>query len=202
VQLTTGTHLDDQYAVLTITITNLLVTDIATGGHYTLNGTHYITNETGGLAWQVLLGLSTTTVAHRHTGDLQLTFADNTQRTWTIDRTRTFKNTGGVASIELSSEAANSVDATGTNKDGNTFTNAIPTTIVANANPNCPWKPYTGEYTHHVANRTATVVFGVNSAGTSIGSAATSSTDCALMGYMVTYTNGTHTRTRFVGYSH
>ncbi|MDB5281854.1 MAG: hypothetical protein JWO06_929 [Bacteroidota bacterium] len=205
VQLTGGTHWKDQGAVLTISFTNLVVTDIATGGHYTLTGTHVITNETGGLAWQVLDGIANGPVAHRHTGNLQITFADGNQRTWSIDRTRTFTNAGGIATIQLSSEATGNVDASGTNANGFTFVNSIPTPLVANSNPSCAWKVYQGEYNHEVANtrgRTVNIKFGVNASGAQIGSATTSATDCDVMGFLATFTVGNRTKTRFVGYAH
>ena len=196
IALVSGTHWKDQGAQISITFNNLVVTDVLTAGHFTLNGTHTITNETGSLAWDVLVNGASGPVAHRHTGSLDITYANSTHRTWTIDRTRTFtKNSAGYANIQLSSEASGNVDATGTNSQGNTFTNSIPTPIQSENKPGCVWKPYAGQYIHQVNNKTVTTLFGTNASGQSMGSAGT----CA-DGYYITYQVGNRTKTKFVAY--
>ena len=112
IQLSGATHWKDQNAVLTVTITNLQITDIATAATYTLNGTYTITNETGGLVYNVFANGAAGPVAHRHQGDLQITFPNGALRTWTIDRTRTYTRTASnFVNIELSSESSGNIDA-------------------------------------------------------------------------------------------
>ncbi|HWB62073.1 MAG TPA: hypothetical protein VG603_01090, partial [Chitinophagales bacterium] len=119
---------------------------------------------------------------------------------WTIDRTRTFtRTTGNYVNVKLSSEASGNVSASGTNRYGEAFTNAITTPIQATNNPGCLWKPYVGTFIHKIANRTVTVDFGVDSGDNQVGSA----DNCAANdGFFVTYTRANRTRTRFVEYWH
>ena len=185
-------------AQLTINMNNLHITDPVTSAAYIINGTHTITNETGGLAWQVIAGtaLANTTVSHRNTSsNMTITFADGTQRSWTEDRTRSWSNANGHITVSVYSEAAGNVSETGTNRYGQSFTNIIMDTISANNNASCTWKPYIGKWEHQVGTRSATVVFGTNAGGTQIGTPTT----CGL-GYYITYTDGSRTLQRFVAY--
>jgi hypothetical protein len=192
-----GTRWRDAGAVLDLDFSNVVITRIATGGHFTLNGRHTLTNETGGLAWRILNGLDAGTVRHRHTASsFQLTFADGTQRTWNVNRLRTFTNIGGVRTVTLSSDhtenGVSNADAWGTNRRGDAFVSAIVTPISSNSI--CGWyKPTVGEATHTVANRSVDVLFGVDVTGNPI------SQGCAY-GFKITYTKLNRTRTRVVSY--
>jgi hypothetical protein len=159
-------------AQLTVTYNALKVTD-ANGHTFTLNGTHTITNVTGGLAWQIGYGLVTNDSAiHRNqSSNMSITFPNGSQRTWTtIDRTRKTVSvySGGVNTITLTDYSQNTggVAASGTNRFGNTFTSTIATPIVSNNyNLSCIYEPYQGVVQHAVGNRTATITYGTNSSG-------------------------------------
>lgn len=188
-------------SVLNITYNALAITDPVSGNTYTINGTRTLTKETNGLAWKVLAGLETnTTVTRRNQGNMSITFPGGGVRSWTVDRTRSWSSlvNGSVNTITVtvSTQADNNVDVTGTNRFGVTFTNSILTPIAANNNAACYWKPYQGQTTHAVANRSANVLYGTNPAGVQIGNATTCGD-----GYFITYTkaNGTQA-TRFVSY--
>ena len=190
----------DAGSVLTITFNSLVITDPISGYSYTITGSHTLTKETAGLEWQVIAQVVTnTTVTRRNTGTLTITFSDGTSRTWTVDRTRSWSSAigGGVNTITVSiySEAAGGVDVTGTNRFGTPFTNTIETAIAANNQTGCIWRPYQGKMVHSIANRTTTVLFGTNSAGTSIGSPTTCGD-----GYFITTVRNNRTFTRFVRY--
>lgn len=198
---TSGIPWKNAGAIIQVTFTNLKITDLVTNSSYTLNGTHTITNETGGLAWRVIAELDqNTTVTHRHqSSDMTVTFDDGSQRTWNVDRTRSWSSStsGSVNTITVtvSSENGGSIDSWGTNRNGKTFTNVINSPISANNNASCTWKPYTGKTTHTVDNRTATILYGTNSSGQQIGSATTCGD-----GFYVTFTKGTRTTSVFKQY--
>ena len=194
----TTTHWKDAGAQIIVTINNLVITDPVTNESYTINGTHTITNETGGLAWRVAVGLDQTTVTHRNIStNMTITFSDGSQRTWNVDRTRSWSGAGGVITVSIYTENSTGEDTWGTNRYGTSFTNSITQTISANNN-SCagkPYRPYTGTMVHKVANRTVTVLFGTNSSGTQIGTATTCGD-----GFYVTYQKNTRTAYVFVPY--
>ena len=187
-------------SVLNITYNNLKFTDPISGYSYTFAGTRTLTKETSGLAWQVLAEqVTNATVTRRNQGNLSITFPDGSVRSWAVDRTRSWSSlvTNGVnvITVTVSTEGANNVDVTGTNRYGIQFTNSILTPVAANNNLSCLWKPYQG-VVNHAAKRDVTVTFGTNSAGVQTGSA----TNCG-EGYFISYTkaNGV-SGTRFVPY--
>jgi len=185
-------HWRDAGATLVLNY-NVSVTVIATGETYGLTGTHYIDNVNGGLAYQVMDGLSTTTVVRKHTcNNATITFPDGSQRLWSFNRTRTFSNTGSNPTITLSGDTTingiANVAQWGTNRNNETFYAAIISPISSDYQCNF-FHPTTGEYLHHVANRTVTVVYGVNLDGS-----AYTGNGCAY-GYKMTYTKGSRTLT-------
>ena len=179
-------------ATLQVAYNNLVVTNILSGASYTLNGTHYITNVTGGLAYQVMNGSMSGTVAHKHVADnFTITFANGQQRTWSVRSTRTFTGSGllSVRTITLAGDTTvngeTNVEVWGTNSNGDVFASSLIAPIVTN-NVCGYYHPVSGEYTHFIANRSVDVLFGVNGAG-----GAVTIGNCAF-GYKVTYTlNGT-----------
>ena len=150
ITLTNGAAWADVGAQLTVVYNNLKIADVVSGANYTINGTHVITNETGGLAWKVAFGLApNTTVKHRNqSSNMSITFANGSQRTWSVDRTREWSSSGTNITVSVYSENSGNVDVWGANRYGTTFTNSIPTTVAADNNPSCPWKPYQGKTEH------------------------------------------------------
>jgi len=206
-----GIPWNQQNSVITVTYNNLKLTDVMTGAYYTINGMHTITNETGGLAWQVIAQLvpSGTTVTHRNvSSDMSITFANGEKRTWTVDRSRTWNLTGQLITKTVFAQGANNVTESGTNRYGHDFTNQISAAIMSNNQAGCVWDPYQGGFSHvvnttstqseQITDRTTSVVFGTNPEGVQIGSATTCGD-----GYFITYTNSSgQTKTKFVGYWH
>ncbi len=188
-------------AQLTVNYDNLKVTDVVSGETYTVSGTHTITNETGGLAWRVIAGLApNTTVTHRNqSSNMSITFPNGSQRTWTVDRTRSWSSNSNSSTITVSvySEATGNVTETGTNRFGDAFTNTIISPVTANNN--CMWRPYTGKWEHQILTRMATVTFGTDPSGTQVGTP-TYCGSYGTYGFYINYTNGTITRNKFVSY--
>jgi hypothetical protein len=195
VTLATGSALwSQQGAVVNVAINNVTVTDVTNGNSFTLNGTHTITNETGGLAWQLWWNApGGTVVKHRdRSSNMTVKFSDGTTGSWSVDRTRTWSlsNTGNVITFSVSTEAANNEDTWGTNRFGEQFNTNIATPISANNdNSLCLWRPYQGRYVYNVPSRSATasLTFGTNNSGTVVGTPTT----CA-PGYYLTYTLSTY----------
>jgi hypothetical protein len=202
IQNTNGIKWDSIGAELTISYDNLQVTDVESNNTYKINGTHKITNERGGLAWKVVAGLSSGPVSHRNTSsNMSITFPDGSQRTWTVDRTRTWTASTSLSNptvtVSIKSEASGNVSETGTNRFGETFTNTIISPVSANSN--CAYRPYTGEIQHQVNNKTVTVLFGTNPSGTALNDPAYCGS-YGTYGFYITYSNGTRTIPRFVSY--
>jgi hypothetical protein len=195
ITLTSGATWQTQGAVLNVAISNVKVTNTVTGNSLTLNGTHTITNETGGLAWEMFLPTPVgTTVKHRDkSSNMSVTFSDGSTGSWSVDRTRIWTlGTNGGVNFEVTSENTGNEDTWGTNRYGEQFNTTIGTPIQADNNSNCPWRPYVGLYTYNVPSRSASasILFGTNGSGASVGTATT----CA-PGYYLTYTLSTYNYT-------
>ena len=175
-------------ATMQIVYNNLVITNVATGASFTLSGTHYLTNVNGGFAYKVLDGTATGPVIHKHVSDnFTVTFANGTQKTWSVRRTRTFDGTAGlgVKTITLAGDTTvngdNHVEIWGTNRNGDVFESALIRPIISNST--CGYyHPVSGEYTHFVANRSIDILFGVDANGNIITNGA-----CPY-GYNITYT--------------
>lgn len=192
-----GTRWKDAGALLLLDFNNVKVTNTGSGAYYIINGRHKIKNVNGGLAWRIMDGLDVGSVAHKHVADsFSVKFDDGTERLWNVRRTRTFTNQNGVRAVTIQADTALNgvtyVDAWGTNRAGIVFTNAIYTAIVANSTCGF-YKPVSGEYVHHVSNRTAAILFGVDENGN------LQSSGCAY-GMKITYTKGIVNKTRIIPY--
>jgi hypothetical protein len=192
----------DAGAMLTITWNHVRVTNVRTQEYYELDGSHTVTNETGGLAWRILAGLDRNqTVTHRNqsASGINISFSNGMKAIWYVDRSRSWASAplSGLNHITITtfSENTEKRDGWGVNRFGNEFTNSIASPILADNNPDCMYEPYSGEFIHMVANRTTTIVFGTDATGKPIGTA----TECGL-GYFITYMFNGKTVTRFVPY--
>jgi len=190
-------HWKDAGATLQLTY-NLTAT--INGLTYKFTGTHYIENVNGGLAYQVMDGLTPgITVVRKHTcNNDNITFPDGSQRLWSFNRVRTFSNPGGInPTITLSGDTTINgvlnVAQWGTDRVGEAFYAAIPTTISSDFA--CGFfHPTVGEHVHHVANRTVTIVYGVDQNGVQH-----TGTGCAY-GYQMTWTKGSKSYTQVFQY--
>lgn len=191
-----GVRWKDQGAVLEVDYDTVKVSK-PNGKSVTLNGTHYLTNETGGKPGKVMSGLEPGPVTIRHTAtDFTLTLTNGAQRTWSVNRLRTYTFANGVKTISLSSDHTENgvanADAWGTNRNGAAFINSIVTPVVSNNV--CGWyKPVQGEVNHSVGTKSVNVVFGVDANGNPISSG------CAY-GFKITFTKNGVVRTRVVSY--
>jgi hypothetical protein len=197
---TSGTRWKDMGAVLDISLNALKITNTITGATYQYDGLHHITNVSGRLAWRILAGLDAGTVVHRHTATgATITFSDGSQRTWNVNRLRTYTNAGGVISMGLSSDntidGLRNVDAWGTTRKGESFHNQILDPIVFNNSCGNYRQPKSGEDKISVATRSLDVLLGTDQNGTPV-------TGSCPWGYKVTYTVNNRVYTKVIQYWH
>ncbi len=166
----TGWH--NAGATITLTYNNYKVTNLSDNKSLTFNGTHSVTNVNGG---RIITMTSGTSIVHKISGDMFLTFDDGTQRTWSVRRTRTFSNVGGVVSTTLTGD--NTINGNinvamwGTNRVGESFSVSIPTPIVVNiAGSSCLYKPLSGVRIHHGLAHELTITYGVDASGNAVSS--------------------------------
>ncbi len=186
-------------ATMQIAYNNLVITNIISGASYTFNGTHYLTNVTGGLAYQILDGTVAGTVKHKHVANFTVTFSNGQQRSWSIRSSRTFTGLGAgtVRTITLTGDTMingnNNVEIWGTNINGDDFASSLITPVVSD-NICGYYHPTTGEYTHFVANRTVDILFGVDAAGNPATGI------LCPYGFKITYTAGGNAKTLIAPY--
>jgi hypothetical protein len=163
VTLPSSVHWKDQGASITLNYQNLKVTRLADNKSITINGSHTITNVTGGLLFNLSNGQS---IIHTvSSSGMTITFDDNTQRTWQVATRRTFTyNNGIVLTITGNSTVGNTegVAEWGTNRFGHDFMTTITQPLVIRQD--CAFRLTSGQVTHQGFG-TATATFGLDATG-------------------------------------
>lgn len=158
-----NTHWIDSGATVIVILQNLKVTRISTGNWVILNGTKTYKNLSGGLVYQLGNG-TVTSVVHEITGTMNVTFDDNTTRTWQIARKRTF--TGSPGQLEFTHQGFGSAGGYGNlvvwgiNRNGENFYTQINQPVLFKQT--CSWDPCSGVKMHNIpsAGKQSTVTFG------------------------------------------
>jgi len=158
-------------ASIKVKIINYTVTRPKMGKTTILNGEKILTNVTGGHVG--LLGITYDTIIHEMTGSFQMTFDDNTTRTWNIARRKTF--TGTATNMDISIEGlATSGEYTslvcwGQNRKGDDFYTQIIQPVILKQS--CDFDPILGQKKHSIPSKsaTSTVTFGYNDNNQPIG---------------------------------
>ena len=98
---------------------------------------------------------------------MQITFDNNTTRTWNIDRTRSISRTNNITSVTITGNATqngiSNVATWGINRRGDSFTISIPTPVVLNSS--CNFHAISGVRVHYGIARVLTVTYGVDASG-------------------------------------
>ena len=159
-----GVHWKDAAAVVTISYQNLKITRVSDNKSITINGTHTLTNVSGGLLINLpVLKTITHTIS---SSNMSVTFDDGSQRTWSVARQRTFTYSNGVV-----------ITITGTHTDGNntgieewgitrfgkSFTNSITSPLVVSQG--CSFRITSGATQHVTSLATVAVTFGLDASG-------------------------------------
>ena len=164
VTIPAGVHWKNAGAAITVNYTNLVVTRVADNKSITINGSHVITNVSGGL----LINLaSLNSITHSITSSgMTIKFADNTTRTWQVSRQRVFTYNNGLVITTTGTHSDgtnNNIAEWGTNRFGNTFTSSITAPLVVRQD--CNFRLVSGQVKHSVPLFTATATFGLNELG-------------------------------------
>lgn len=157
-----GVRWKDAGAVLTITIQNLKIKRLSDNKSITINGTHTVTNVSGGLMFQLP---NLNQIIHTINGNISISFDDNSQRTWNVARKRVFTyNNGVVLTITGTHTEGNNTQIAewGTNRFGHAFTTSITQPLVFRQD--CLLRLTSGQVKHE-GFATATVTFGLDASG-------------------------------------
>jgi hypothetical protein len=166
ISMASGMRWKDQGATVTVTYQNLKVKRTSDNKSITINGSHSITNASGGLLYMLLFSPQGQSVTHIINGGLTITFDDNSQRAWEVATRRvfTFVNNGFVLTIT----GNNSIGSTegiaewGTNRFGHPFTTSITQPLVIRQD--CAFRLTSGQVKHEGFG-TATATFGLDANG-------------------------------------
>lgn len=151
-------------AVITVAYQNLKITRVATNKFIIINGSHQMTNVTGGLMFQ-LPNLQTITHTITSSG-MTITFPDSTHRDWQVARQRTFTYNNGVILTVTGTHTEGTqtgIAEWGTNRFGNPFATAITQPIVWRQD--CVAGITAGQITHTRMQKTAVITFGLDANG-------------------------------------
>ncbi|MBO9681305.1 MAG: hypothetical protein J7502_01310 [Flavisolibacter sp.] len=164
ISMASGVRWKDQGATVTVTYQNLKVKRTIDNKSITINGSHSITNASGGLLYMLLFSQPGQSVTHRVSGSLTITFDDNTQRTWEIAHRRVFSSENGKFVLTVTGDKTNTegVAEWGTNRFGNAFTTSITQPLVIRQD--CAFRLVSGQVKHEGFG-TATATFGLDANG-------------------------------------
>ena len=154
-------------AVLTITFNNYKATRLSDNKSITINGSKTITNVNGGSF--TTLSIGTGSLVHKmRSSNMMITFDDNTQRTWSVARTRTITRQSNGFTISTVGDTTISgtpnVAAWGTTRLNSTFYSAITSPVIWNT-ANCLYAPVSGVRVVGGISRALTITYGVDSNG-------------------------------------
>jgi len=157
-----NSHWHDAGATVSVTYLGVVFTRVSDNFSLTLNGKRIFTNVSGGRLSD--LGTTATSIVHRVNGSLIATFDDNSTRTWTIARQRTY--TGVLGNLWVSVDGFGSADgysslvAWGTNRHGEQFYTQITQTVIHKES--CGFDPCAGVKVHQIPsdNKQATFTAG------------------------------------------
>jgi len=159
-----GVRWKDAGATVTVDYNNLKITRIADNKSITIDGSHTLTNVTGGL----LIHLSNLNqIIHTiNSSGMSIKFENNTVRTWQVARKRIYTyNNGIVISIHgtHSHNGVSGIAEWGTDRFGHPFYTVITQPLVIRQD--CAFRLTSGEVKHNRIASNATVTFGLNANG-------------------------------------
>lgn len=178
------------------------VTRASDGKSVELNGIQYITNETGGTWWELLVLKTQPSLASTVTGTgLNVTFDGGKTAVYNINRRFTYTIPGNILTCTGegigSTSGLSSLENYGTTRDGDAFTSQVSTPIVWNWTCG-PWAPVQGEVNIKVDGKefALKVLFSVNASGNPVSVGAGS---CPY-GWKVEWTYKKKTNKKVFGY--
>ena len=167
-----GQHWRDVGAVLTTNINNLKITRLSDNKSITINGTHIVTNVTGGRLFDLTLPGATPIVHEITSPGMSVTFDNGSQREWKVAKRRTFSGNPNQSLLVISTvgfhtdNGITGISEWGTNRFGNPFVTSITAPMVIRQD--CGFRLVSGQVTHQRMVATVVVTFGCDSTGTQI----------------------------------
>jgi uncharacterized protein YaiE (UPF0345 family) len=154
----------DAGAVVTVTYQNLKITRKSDSKSITINGSHIITNVSGGLIFDLSAAHS---IIHTIDGNnLSITFNNGTQRSWQVARKRVYSYNNGVV-ITISGTHTEGTQTNiaewGSDRFGIPFSTSITQPLVIRQD--CEFRLTGGQVQHNRAASSATVSFGLDKDG-------------------------------------
>ncbi|HTF30999.1 MAG TPA: hypothetical protein VK625_19220 [Flavitalea sp.] len=158
-------HWKDVGAEITVTYVNVKVTRLSDKKSITINGSHKLTNVSGGLLLYLFIGQPSITHSITSTG-MTVTFDDGSQRQWQVSRQRvyTLANGGTITITGTHQEGAQTnVAEWGTDRYGVSFTSSITEPLIISGA--CQYRLISGQIKHQRKSGSATLSFGLNVQG-------------------------------------
>ena len=164
ISMAQGVRWSQAGASINVTYQNYKVTRTRDNKSITVNGTHTLTNVSGGL----LINLPVlNTITHSITSsDMSVTFDNGSQRTWQVARQRVFTFSNGVnitISGTHSEGGVTGIAEWGLNRFGRPFTTVIAEPVVLKSD--CAFRAGAGKVVHTTASYNAAVTFGLDATG-------------------------------------
>ena len=151
-------------AVLTVTITNLKITRLIDNKFITINGTHTLTNVSGGLLYHLA---NLNQIIHTQNSDnMSITFMDSTSRNWKVARKRIYTYNNGIVIASTGTHATNSttnISEWGTDRFGHPFVTSISEPL--KIRQDCSFRLVSGQVKHQRMQSESIVTFGLNAQG-------------------------------------
>lgn len=164
ISMAQGVQWKNQGATVTVAYQNLKIVRVADNKSITINGSHTITNVSGGLLSNLASLPSVTHVIN--SDNMSITFSDNTQRTWHVARRRVFTLSNNQLVITITGNYSDGthdgIAEWGINRFGHAFTTTITQPLVIRQD--CNFRLTSGEVKHE-GFATATVTFGLDATG-------------------------------------
>lgn len=161
-QLIEGNRWRDAGAVVQMDFNNVRMTNRRNGQQVIIQGTYYIKNINGGVAFV------DQNVQHKAWGAANLTYGSGSEQVWNINRRRTFANNSGVLSVttvgDTTFDGRAQVHVWGNSRRGTAFWNRTENAIKWSSA--CPGKLTEGKTILEGLETNVTVTHGVNADGT------------------------------------
>jgi hypothetical protein len=170
ISIAQGVVWHDAGAVVTVTFNNLAITRLSDNKTIKLNGTHTYTNVSGGSLITLPNNPGSSIIHTITSNDMAITFDDGSKATWNVARQRTFTYNNGYVISQTGTHTSGTqtnVSMWGTDRYGNAFTVDILQPYVVTLS--CSWLLTGGQVQLTLPNVTATVAYGLNSAGVATG---------------------------------
>lgn len=153
----TGKRWRQQGCVIKVDYLSYKVTRASDGKYIQLDGTQYLTNETGGTWLELIILKTQNSLATTVTGtNLNVTFDDGKTASYNINRRFTYTYPNSILTFKGegigSSAGLSNLENYGTTRNGEAFTSQVTTPIVWNLTCG-PWAPVQGELKISVAGK-------------------------------------------------